>query len=244
VGDKACREQAEPQVYDLKRWDRVWLTITGKESKTIYVQVPPSPAKLILRDVVDDVDVAVSADYVYPLITATPRDNNVGVDDKWGEEDGILSYGRWYTESDGYIKSFKALGTADPRYGSIVLPIAGWLNDTFHDGVPATKDEFHYQINIVWKSAVVYSDNIVLTKQDTNRSKRSLHSNILPSIKQQHQSTSQGTECMDILPERNRMAFSSRTMEDSTTNTTRLRSMRRQCIPMRATCNTCKRSMG
>jgi hypothetical protein len=158
-------ETTEPQVYDLKRWDRVWLTFTTESNtKTIYVQVPPSPAKLILRDVVDDVDVAVSADYVYPLITATPRDNNVGVDDKWGEEDGILSYGRWYTESDGYIKSFKALGAADPRYGSIVLPIAGWLNDTFHDGVPATKDEFHYQINIVWKSAVVYSDNLVLDK--------------------------------------------------------------------------------
>jgi len=107
-------------------------TVPG-ETKTIYVQVPPSPAKLILRDVVDDVDVAVSADYVYPLITAPPRDNNRVVTDLWGEEDGILSYGRWYTEADGYVKSFKAFGPADPRYGSIVLPIAGWLNDTFHD---------------------------------------------------------------------------------------------------------------
>jgi hypothetical protein len=137
------------------------------ETKTIFVQVPPSPAKLILRNVLPKtgLDVAVSADYVYPLITDRPRDNNPVVTDLWGEEDGILSYGRWYTDADGYVDSFKDLGAADPRYGSVILPIAGWLNETFHDGIASTKDEFHYQLNIVWKSAVVYSDNVVLDKK-------------------------------------------------------------------------------
>ncbi|MEM2383557.1 MAG: hypothetical protein QW521_05290, partial [Desulfurococcaceae archaeon] len=183
-------ETIEPQVYDYERWDRVWLTFTtltitdmpASEPVTIFVQVPPSPAKLILRDVVEDVDVAVSADYVYCLLTAPPRDMNTEAsipsprepsvlttisleDDEWGEKEGVLSYGRWYTDPDGYVDSFKAFGPADPRYGSIILPIAGWLNETFHDDYPRSKDEFHYQINIVWKSAVVYSDNIVLDKK-------------------------------------------------------------------------------
>ncbi|MDW7987086.1 MAG: hypothetical protein RMI88_07765, partial [Nitrososphaerota archaeon] len=90
---------------------------------------------------------------------------NPEVVDEWGEENGALSYGRWYTDADGYVDSFKDLGTADPRYGSIILPIAGWLNETFHDDNDLTEDEFHYQLNIVWKSAVVYSDNIVLDKR-------------------------------------------------------------------------------
>ncbi|MEM3951993.1 MAG: carboxypeptidase-like regulatory domain-containing protein, partial [Nitrososphaerota archaeon] len=151
-------------------WDRVWLTFTIENvlPRTILVQVPPSPAKLILRNVVDVVDVAVSADYVYCLLTAPARDMNKdtpAVEDKWGESNGILSYGRWYTDADGYVDSFKAFGPADPRYGSIILPTAGWLNETFHDNYTKSKDEFHYQINIVWKSAVVYSDNIVLDKK-------------------------------------------------------------------------------
>ena len=66
--------------------------------------------------------------------------------------------------ANGYVDSFKDLGPDDPRYGSVVLPIGGWLNDTFHDGWAVTEDEFHYQINVVWKSAVVYSDNLVLDK--------------------------------------------------------------------------------
>jgi len=42
-----------------------------------------------------------------------------------------LAYGRWYTDADGYVNSFKGLGKADPRYGTVVLPISGWLNETY-----------------------------------------------------------------------------------------------------------------
>jgi hypothetical protein len=172
--EEKLRETAEPQVYDLKKWDRIRLTITvGEESVELLLQVPPYPAKLYLRDVVDEVDMVVTAKEIYFLIdSACEVDNNKAIEDKWATIDGALAYGRWYTEEDGYIKSFKALGKDDPRYGSIVLPISGWLNHTFAiepnvvDGIKAAniKEEFHYQINIVWKSAVVYSDNIVLTK--------------------------------------------------------------------------------
>jgi len=134
-------------------------------TNTIFVQVPPEPAKLILRNVVGGVDVAISQKYIYPLIDSIcPVDQNNVVEDEWATPDGLLSYGRWYTDEDGYVNSFKALGKADPRYGTVVLPIAGWLNATFHDDNVATEDVFHYQINVVWKSAVVYSDNVVLDK--------------------------------------------------------------------------------
>jgi len=53
--EKKLVETSEPQIYDWKRWDRVWLSFTyGEESKTIFVQVPPPPAKLILRDIFGD----------------------------------------------------------------------------------------------------------------------------------------------------------------------------------------------
>jgi len=154
----------------------------GGESKTIFVQVPPAPAKLMLRNVVGEYDVAISEDYIYPLLDKPdPVDRNTEAmipddrspstfrptslqTDEWGTPDGLLAYGRWYTDEDGYVDSFKDLGPDDPRYGTVVLPIAGWLNETFHDDDYDSKDEFHYQINVVWKSAVVYSDNIVLDK--------------------------------------------------------------------------------
>jgi hypothetical protein len=49
------------------------------------------------------------------------------------------------------------------------LPTSGWLNETFSaEGRVGTdlplKEEFHYQFNVVWKSAVVYSDNFVLAR--------------------------------------------------------------------------------
>lgn len=147
--EKKIVEAKEPQVFEEKRWDRVWLTVDGT---TIFVQVPPSPAKLLLRNVVDGVDMAVSADYVYVMIETTETPN------------GLLAYGRWYTDADGYVNSLKGLEKADPRYGAIVLPTSGWLNATFHDDDEGTEDEFHYQINVVWRSAVVYSDNVVLGK--------------------------------------------------------------------------------
>jgi len=163
-----------------------------EKTRTIFVQVPPSPAKLILRDVVAGVDVAISRDYIYPLIDSNCTvDQNVEaklpidrkpslwtdteslVEDKWATPDGILSYGRWITDEEGYVAtirdgelvaSFVDLGKDDPRYGTIVMPTSGWLNETFHDNWVKTEDEFHYQLNIVWKSAVVYSDNYLLTK--------------------------------------------------------------------------------
>ncbi|RLF08918.1 MAG: hypothetical protein DRJ62_07625, partial [Thermoprotei archaeon] len=148
----------------------------GGISKTIFVQVPPAPAKLILRNVIKGYDVAISEDYIYPLLDKPdPVDRNTEAmipedrspstfmstdlqTDEWATPDGLLAYGRWYTDEDGYVDSFKDLGPDDPRYGSVVLPIAGWLNETFHDGSVGTEDEFHYQLNVVWKSAVVYSD--------------------------------------------------------------------------------------
>ncbi|MCL7389970.1 MAG: hypothetical protein LZ173_08610, partial [Thaumarchaeota archaeon] len=52
--EEKLRETAEPQVYDLKKWNRIRLTITvGEESVELLLQVPPYPAKLYLRDVVD-----------------------------------------------------------------------------------------------------------------------------------------------------------------------------------------------
>jgi hypothetical protein len=132
------------------------------ESKTILVQVPPYPAKLYLRDVVGDFDIVVTARDVTVLVDdPTPRDHNVGADTPMGTPDGLLKYARWYTRSDGLIKSFTIPGYE----GLLLLPTSGWLNETFHDGVATTEDEFHYQFNVVWKSAVVYSDNFVLDKK-------------------------------------------------------------------------------
>jgi hypothetical protein len=132
------------------------------ESKTILVQVPPYPAKLYLRDVIGDFDIVVTARDVTVLVDdPTERDHNVGVDTPMGTPDGLLKYARWYTRSDGLIKSFTIPGYE----GLLLLPTSGWLNETFHDGDATTKDEFHYQFNVVWKSAVVYSDNFLLDKK-------------------------------------------------------------------------------
>jgi hypothetical protein len=128
----------------------------------IFVQVPPYPAKLYLRDVVGDFDIVVTARDITVLVDdPTPRDHNVGADTPMGTPDGLLKYARWYTRSDGLIKSFTIPGYE----GLLLLPTSGWLNETFHDGVATTEDEFHYQFNVVWKSAVVYSNNYVLDKK-------------------------------------------------------------------------------
>jgi len=128
----------------------------------IFVQVPPYPAKLYLRDVVGGFDIVVTARDVTVLVDdPTPRDHNVGADTPMGTPNGLLKYARWYTRSDGLIKSFTVPGYE----GLLLLPTSGWLNETFHDGVATTEDEFHYQFNVVWKSAVVYSDNFVLDKK-------------------------------------------------------------------------------
>jgi hypothetical protein len=119
------------------------------ESRTILVQVPPYPAKLYLRDVVGDFDIVVTARDVTVLVDAT------------NTPDGLLRYDQWKTNAKGEIDSFTITGYE----GLLLVPTSGWLNETFHDGVATTKDEFHYQFNVVWKSAVVYSDNFVLDKK-------------------------------------------------------------------------------
>jgi len=117
-------------------------------SKTILVQVPPYPAKLYLRDVVGDFDIVVTA-----------RDVTVLVDDEDDTPDGLLSYGQWETDATGHLPSFTL-----PEYkGMLLLPTSGWLAATYADDPEV--EEFHYQFNVVWKSAVVYSDNLVLDKK-------------------------------------------------------------------------------
>jgi hypothetical protein len=116
-------------------------------SKTILVQVPPYPAKLYLRDVVDDFDIVVTA-----------RDVTVLVDDS-DTPDGLLSYGQWETDATGHIPSF----TLPDYKGLLLLPTSGWLAATYADDPEV--EEFHYQFNVVWKSAVVYSDNYILDKK-------------------------------------------------------------------------------
>jgi hypothetical protein len=118
------------------------------ESKTILVQVPPYPAKLYLRDVVGDFDIVVTARYVTVL-----------VDDEDDTPDGLLSYGQWETDATGHIPSF----TLPDYKGLLLLPTSGWLAATYADDPEV--EEFHYQFNVVWKSAVVYSDNYILDKK-------------------------------------------------------------------------------
>jgi hypothetical protein len=132
------------------------------ESKTILVQVPPYPAKLYLRDVVGGFDIVVTARDVTVLVDdPTPRDHNVGADTKMGTPNGLLKYAQLKTNAKGEIDSFTISGYE----GLLLVPTSGWLNETFHDGVTTTEDEFHYQFNVVWKSAVVYSNNYVLDKK-------------------------------------------------------------------------------
>ncbi len=115
---------------------------------TIFVQVPPYPAKLYLRDVLGDLDVVVTARSVTALV------------DDLDTPDGQLRYGQWKTQANGLIKSF----TIPDYQGLLMLPTSGWLADAYAD-VPEV-EEFHYQFNVVWKSAVVYSDNYVLDKRE------------------------------------------------------------------------------
>ena len=171
-------ETDKPQVFEDVQWDRLYLTVGDVD---LLLQVPPYPAKLYLRDVVvferDGYDVSVNlvvtAEELYVLVDSYyPVDNNDIIIDRWATPDGALAYGRWYTDEDGYVNSFKDLGPDDPRYGTVVLPISGWLNETFSlEGAGAwwvtganTKEEFHYQLNVVWESAVVYSDSFLLDK--------------------------------------------------------------------------------
>ncbi|MEM2647387.1 MAG: carboxypeptidase-like regulatory domain-containing protein [Nitrososphaerota archaeon] len=121
---------------------------TFTRSKTILVQVPPYPAKLYLRNILDGLDVVVTARDVTALVDQTDTPN------------GQLRYGQWKTQANGLIKSF----TIPDYQGLLMLPTSGWLADAYADDT--TSEEFHYQFNVVWKSAVVYSDNYVLDKRE------------------------------------------------------------------------------
>ncbi len=121
---------------------------TFTRSKTILVQVPPYPAKLYLRNILDGLDVVVTARDVTALVDQTDTPN------------GQLRYGQWKTQANGLIKSF----TIPDYQGLLMLPTSGWLADAYADD--PEDEEFHYQFNVVWKSAVVYSDNYVLDKRE------------------------------------------------------------------------------
>ncbi|RLE61974.1 MAG: hypothetical protein DRJ47_11415, partial [Thermoprotei archaeon] len=150
--EKKLVESDEPQVFKEIRWDRVTLTFDCGEGPDDVrtVQVPPKPAKLLLRDICGEYDVAVTADYIYPVVAkhaSLPTE-----------------YASWKTNENGLIDSF----TLPDYEGLLMLPTSGYLNATY--GYEANNyeidlsEEFHYRFNVVWKSAVVYSDNFVLTK--------------------------------------------------------------------------------
>jgi hypothetical protein len=163
---KRVADPDAPQRFREVKWDRVQITVNL--TKTIFVQVPPDPAKLYLRNVTAGLDLVVTSRYVYATVDnpTCNIDNNVGADTPRKYPDGQLAYARYTTGPDGLIKSFTVPGYE----GLLLLPTSGWLNETFSaEGREGTdlplKEEFHYQFNVVWKSAVVYSDNFVLDKE-------------------------------------------------------------------------------
>jgi hypothetical protein len=163
---KRVADRDNPQRFIQARWDRLNITIG---SQSFFVQVPPWPAKLYLRDVVSGLDLIVTSRYIYAAVD----NQNCFIDRNPAPEgattlmrypNGLLNYSRWYTGPDGLIKSFTVSGYE----GLLLLPTSGWLNHTFSaegSGSSDLEEEFHYQFNVVWKSAVVYSDNFVLDKK-------------------------------------------------------------------------------
>jgi hypothetical protein len=161
---KRVADPDAPQRFKEVKWDRVRITVNL--TKTIFVQVPPDPAKLYLRNVTAGLDLVVTSRYVYATVDnpTCNIDNNVGADTPRKYPDGQLAYARYTTGPDGLIKSFTVPGYE----GLLLLPTSGWLNETFSaEGSSSSplREEFHYQFNVVWKSAVVYSDNFVLDKE-------------------------------------------------------------------------------
>ncbi|MEM2232208.1 MAG: carboxypeptidase-like regulatory domain-containing protein [Nitrososphaerota archaeon] len=195
---KRVADPDSPQRFKEIKWDRINITFRCVRSvgsnchdsatHQIFVQVPPWPAKLILRDVFG-LNMTVTERYIYLMPSsdfAFDANNATGVPgtstDPLSYRYGQLKYARWYTKSDGTIKSFTVSGYE----GLLLLPTSGFLNETYgiesgigHNvgilptggvdrthaiSLANTKEEFHYQFNVVWKSAVVYSENYVLDK--------------------------------------------------------------------------------
>ncbi len=163
---KRVADPDNPQHFINVRWDRLNITIG---SSSILVQVPPWPAKLFIRNATGtDLDLVVTSRYIYSTVANKhcPIDNNVGASTPRTYPHGQLAYAQWETGPDGLIRSFTVPGYE----GLLLLPTSGWLNETFSAegaGLRRTplREEFHYQFNVVWKSAVVYSDNFVLDKE-------------------------------------------------------------------------------
>ncbi|MCS7352317.1 MAG: carboxypeptidase-like regulatory domain-containing protein, partial [Anaerolineae bacterium] len=112
----------------------------------------------------------VTAREIYLLVdnAGCPIDNNSPASPALTAPDGQLRYARFVTGPDGSIRSFTI-----PEYaGLLMLPTSGWLNETYsvegrsvkNVNARTTREQFHYQFNVVWRSAVVYSDNYVLDK--------------------------------------------------------------------------------
>jgi hypothetical protein len=166
---KRVADPDAPQRFKSIRWDRLNITIqVGTEYRSILVQVPPWPAKLFIRNATGtDLDLVVTSRYIYSTVANKhcDIDNNVGANTPMKYPQGQLAYARWTTGPDGLIKSFTVPGYE----GLLLLPTSGWLNHTFSaEGNfrrSTLMEEFHYQFNVVWKSAVVYSDNFVLDKK-------------------------------------------------------------------------------
>lgn len=160
---KRVADPDSPQRFKWVRWDRINITIGSTQ---LFVQVPPWPAKLFIRNASGDLDLIVTAKYIYSTVANKhcDVDNNIGADTKMRYPNGQLAYEQWTTNAQGLIDSFTIPGYE----GLLLLPTSGWLNETFSaEGsrfrVPLA-EEFHYQFNVVWKSAVVYSENYVLDK--------------------------------------------------------------------------------
>ncbi len=134
-------ESATPQVFERVRWDRI--TITCPDGREYYLQVPPSPAKLLIRNFCGKgVAVAISSDYIYPVVQE-------------------VKFANFTTNEQGEIDSFTL-----PAYsGYLMVPTSGYLNATMGVKARNITEEFHYRFNVIWRDAVVYSDNFVLTKE-------------------------------------------------------------------------------
>ncbi|MEM1886699.1 MAG: carboxypeptidase-like regulatory domain-containing protein [Nitrososphaerota archaeon] len=134
-------ESATPQVFERVRWDRI--TITCPDGREYYLQVPPSPAKLLIRNFCGKgVAVAISSDYIYPVVRE-------------------VKFANFTTNEQGEIDSFTL-----PAYsGYLMVPTSGYLNATMGVKARNITEEFHYRFNVIWRDAVVYSDNFVLTKE-------------------------------------------------------------------------------
>lgn len=163
--------------------------------RTIIVQVPPFPSQLIMRDV-HGLNFTITERFIYPMVSSdfAYDANNATNPFSPGASTNPSSYvygqlrvGAWRTLADGSIRSFTVPGYT----GLLMLPTSGFLNASYgiesvigYGGgvyptptigadqrrsisLVGTREQFYYQFNVVWRSAVVYSDSFVLEKGTT-----------------------------------------------------------------------------